>query len=122
NPRRLRSFAFTKSKPGHHGLTNMNSPVIQNGRFKNRVDGYLQYLSYTPAQKIVPEMTKMQRLIGIGRRVLHNDPVLIGMLMTNLPVRVECRKKIDPITILDYKIKIPFNYVIGNDKLGIVVQ
>src|SRR5215213_7797988 len=64
--------AVCKKLPRYHAFANVNTTVIHNAGLHNFISIGPEYCRYTPSQKIISEVAKVQRFIGVGRGVLHH--------------------------------------------------
>ena len=95
---------FGKLLPGYHAFADMYTPVIGDTGLIDLITRVFQYLGHAPSQEIIPEMTHMQWLVGIGGGVLHHYFLSVGILSRELRISVIFLKDRDPIRIGDSKI------------------
>ena len=68
-----RRFSVSVLEPSEHGLADVNSAVVHNVCLDDFRTVGLGYLRYGPAQQIIADVSEMQRLVCVGRRILHHD-------------------------------------------------
>ncbi len=71
----FRSCILAPLLPGEHGFADMYSTVVDNVGFDNLMTVCLENLRQRITEKVVSDMTQMQRFIGIWRRILHHHKI-----------------------------------------------
>ena len=70
---RLRCFSIAEHLPGIHRLAYMDSPVIDQIHLHHFVAVGFQEFGYGPSQEVVPDVSQMERFVGIRRRKFHHN-------------------------------------------------
>ncbi len=77
----FRSDTVAPFLPGKHRFADMDASVIDDIGLHNLITAGLQNLCQRIAQQIVAHMPKVERLIGIGRRIFnHHQRAAVGSI------------------------------------------
>ncbi len=89
-PGRFRSSAFAPLFPGKHRLAYVYAAVVDDICLDHPVAVGLKNLRHGISEKIVAHMAKMERLVGVWRRILHHDERRILRGLTEAETVVSC--------------------------------
>ena len=70
---RLRSLAVSKDLPRIHRLADMDSAVIHKIDLHHIMAAHFEKFRNRPFKKIVTDVSEMERLVGVRRRILDHD-------------------------------------------------
>src|SRR5690606_6703796 len=76
----------------------------------------LQDFRYTPSEEVVAKMPEMQRLVGVGRGVLHDYRLAGGGEFSKSFIGIASIQKIRPVCIGDHEVEKPLDHIVRSNE------
>ena len=121
--RTLRSSTVGKLLPRNHTLADMNTPIVHQVHHNHVMPVCLLNLGNRPSQKIIPDMSQMQRFIRVRWRIFNHVGLPARLLrITIFFLFCHVIQHLDPVSGRNHHVQKPLNHVVGFHLFNILFQ
>ena len=98
-PARLWSFSVSEHLPCIHGLADMDTTIVYKVGLHHIMTAHLKKFRNRPSEKIVTDMSKVERLVGVRRGVFHHNGLSCCRKLSKILCRGNPRKDSIPVNL-----------------------